>query len=376
MLMVGSSRRRRLPLPRFLELQRVLVARALERHGEGRRARDGRLTGRADRGGAGDVGLIQVQLVEEVGAQAQVAVELDHLGGAAGLAGVGAQRLQVARAAPPPRAPPRPGPRPWVPRPSAGPCPRAACRPAGRRTGPGRARRQTAARRRTAVRRSAATRAGRNVTDGGAMTSSVISLCLAELEQDAAGGLGVDERDQVAAGADSGRFVDQRDALCLQLGEGGMDVLDLEADVVQARAPWRCRGNAQGFRCPRGRRGRSARWRSLQRRPSGTGRRSSGRPPSRGLSGSRPNSRPRELAEAARSGTARATWSMCSDLDHVLEKPVNPVGVGKAGPVITARFPVGNPYGWATSWLVPTPVTIVSRLGAGVPEPARVPNRL
>ena len=58
----------------------------------------------------------------------------------------------------------------------------------------------------------------------------------AQLEQHAAGGGGMQERDLVAARARAGGLVDQADAGRLERRQRGGQVFDLEADVVQAGA--------------------------------------------------------------------------------------------------------------------------------------------
>jgi hypothetical protein len=55
-----------------------------------------------------------------------------------------------------------------------------------------------------------------------------------ELEQDVAGRFRVDEGDAAIAVADHRGLVEERRALGLQLGERGVDILDLEADVKKA----------------------------------------------------------------------------------------------------------------------------------------------
>src|SRR5207253_822608 len=62
------------------------------------------------------------------------------------------------------------------------------------------------------------------------------SLALAQLGQDSAHALGVHERDLRAARADLRRLVDHRSALRLQRRDRRLDVVDLDADVVQPLA--------------------------------------------------------------------------------------------------------------------------------------------
>ena len=58
-----------------------------------------------------------------------------------------------------------------------------------------------------------------------------------ELCQNAAGRLGVDERDLEPEQPPAGRFVDQEHVVGLQAGELGGDVVDLKGHVVHARPP-------------------------------------------------------------------------------------------------------------------------------------------
>ena len=199
---VGSSRSRRLAPPRFLELQGHLLDRALEGEGKG---------GRAPVAGVDEVGLVEVQLVEKVGAQPQVPVELDDLPDASRLTGIATQRLEVARLL-----------GLLLGRLLGGAlflglfAHRLRSHPAGRHAA-------RLAAELCVSRRGEDQGAGCKSEDGNGLPQADLlkpSELLTQLEQNAPRGPGVQESDQVAARPRPGRFVDQRHALGLELGQG------------------------------------------------------------------------------------------------------------------------------------------------------------
>ena len=70
-------------------------------------------------------------------------------------------------------------------------------------------------------------------------------LELVELEEDAPGAAGVDEGVFLAVAGGAGGFVDQLDLMSAQAGKGGPEVVDFEAEVVDAgAAPGQVAGDA------------------------------------------------------------------------------------------------------------------------------------
>ena len=200
---------------------------ALERHGERRQAVAG---ARCARRVEADVALAQEEVVHVVRAQAQVAVELEDLHAALALLGVAATAARGRVGARPPRAPPRRG---LLPFPCLAPGGGGGCMPPGPPKPPG------------PICASAAARASNSAAPRRCLDAQLRGA-VSRARTPRASAHSSNSTPPVAAGCRNatswprapgrGRLVDQANAGRLERGQRAGEIVDLEADVVQAGA--------------------------------------------------------------------------------------------------------------------------------------------